>query len=123
MNYSMRNYPAGNTTSSTFSLYCYARQSEGSGAFSNATPVSLPALSILFPNGRADSTTVTAIRDACIQHLLNNSALTAWWAPESGTIESNLRAALDNATPPGAWATAPSWVVSFDGQFGSVLVA
>jgi len=79
-------------------------------------------LVISFPSGRDDVQTLQALRQICAQHLLNNSAFTSWWAPESGTIEQNIRVALDNCSVDASVAT-KAWGLMFDGQFGPVLAA
>lgn len=123
MDQSIQVFPGGPAGSCSLALVAMARQSRGVGSYSGTSPVSFTSLTIVFPTGRDVAVTLASIRQACLQHLLNNSNLLAWWAPESGTIESNLRNALETCQAPHAYTSAVSWVLAFDGQYGPVLAA
>lgn len=116
-------FPVGATTASTLTFTARARQSAGSGSFSSWTPVSFTDLVVSFPLGRDDVKTADALRDICRQHLMNNQAFVSWWGPETGTIEGNIKLALDQCQLPHAYATSASWLLMFDGQRGPVLAA
>lgn len=116
-------YPVGTTSSSTWTLNCYARSVQGSGAFSSAAPVLFATLVVSFPNGRADVKSRAALHDIAVAHLLSNTQFTDWWNPKIGTPEALVREALASTPTLHAWATNLSATLMFDGQFGPVIAA
>lgn len=115
---SVRRYPGVTTAAVTLNVTFRARATEGTGTFDPLAEIS--TLSIVFPQGRTDSVTHEAIREAIVAHCLNSDLLT-WWNPESGTPEASLRTALGAFVfyPSAGTLTLP---VLFDGQFGPVSV-
>lgn len=113
----------GGLGSTTVNVSFYSRQSEGSGTYA-ALYVSLGIshLTIVIAGGASAGMSVDALMESIIQYLENQPTLVAWYNPETGTLRSNLRAALDARLGLGVGTTV--YVnVFFDGQFGPVLAA
>lgn len=113
-------YPVG-STSQTLTVFFRLRVNEGVGAsVLTCTSHGLTDLAIVFPSGiSTPGATITSLKDVIVLAVMN-SALPAWYSCASGTLESNLRSALDLKAWPNA---SHSMTVLFDGQFGPVLVA
>lgn len=113
----------GGFSSTTVTVSFFSRQSEGSGTYATLSAnLGISHLVIVIAGGASAGMTMDALMESIIQYLENQSTLVAWYNPETGTLRSNLRAALD--AKPGLGTGATAWInVFFDGQFGPVLAA
>lgn len=105
--------------SATATFVFNLRANEGTGTFTGTGAP--PALAIVVPQGRTGLITVSAMREAVVTHVLNQTSFMAWWNPGNTTPEAALRAAMAEWRPLSN--TTPYVYVWFDGQFGSVLVS
>lgn len=105
----------------TLTFAFLSRQTEGAGAFASGNPMP-GSLAIVFPGGRNDQLTLSAIRETVITHLLNTASFIDWYSPVNQTIEGALRDSLQSLIP-GYITTSTTLYVYVDGQFGSVRVS
>lgn len=111
----------GTNASCTLNVNFYRRANEGVGSYSTCGDLGLSALTLAVVGGAASGTTLDLVYESVVQHVMNASAMAAWYNPENATLESSLRKALYSKSHLGV---APAVYVNvfFDGQFGSVLV-
>jgi len=113
----------GTRSSSSLYIQLYYRQTEGSGAYASlGSAGSAPNLTMVAPTGVDAGVIHSALAESIIQYLENDSWLVHWYCPKTGTLRSNLLAALNAKTHLGT-GTSLALNLFFDGQFGPVLAA
>lgn len=111
----------GNVMATTLNVSFALRATEGVGAYGGGGAYGLNNLTIAVTGGASEGGDLNSYLEFIIQYV-ENSSISSWYSPVSGTLRSNLRTALDTYRGPGV--STSGWLnVFFDGQFGSVLVA